>query len=417
MPRSARSRTFPSPGSSSTTSRPCSRTPSRTSAAIDLMLEPYRDEKIDLVVGMESRGFIFSAPMAYLLKAGLVPVRKLGKLPAETITVEYALEYGSNTLEIHRDAIQSGQRVLIIDDLLATGGTVHGTIELSSGSRARSSGWRSWSSSTPSRVATGSRAAASRASSGTEARSCGRGRPRTSTPTKASPRPKGVDLGPAAVLPPARGRRLPGDGDRGRRGQRTPAAVGRRPARSSIPGRRVGCHRRTPIAAALAGGPPRGFRTAFRLDTDGLILVDQRRAAGQARRGGMPNRCGRRLGHPRDGRSWRAGHRPGGGLWAGADRAARCGADAIRPSSDDPDGGERPAQRPADGGQPGLGGRPDAGPDGGGRDARGRRHDRRRRDVGRGRRDLQRGDTGPRPARRARAGPRCPPRSIGRSRS
>ncbi len=99
-------------------------------SAIDLMLAPYRDDKIDLVVGMESRGFIFSAPMAYLLGAGLVPVRKLGKLPAETITVEYALEYGSNTLEIHRDAIQPGQRVLIVDDLLATGGTVHGTIEL-----------------------------------------------------------------------------------------------------------------------------------------------------------------------------------------------------------------------------------------------------------------------------------------------
>ena len=98
--------------------------------AIDLMLEPYADDKIDIVVGMESRGFIFSAPMAYQLDAGLVPVRKLGKLPAETITVEYALEYGSNTLEIHRDAISPGQRVLIIDDLLATGGTVQGTIEL-----------------------------------------------------------------------------------------------------------------------------------------------------------------------------------------------------------------------------------------------------------------------------------------------
>jgi adenine phosphoribosyltransferase len=98
--------------------------------SIDLMLEPWRGDKVDLVVGMESRGFIFSAPMAYLLKAGLVPVRKLGKLPAETITVEYALEYGSNTLEIHRDAIQPGQRVLIVDDLLATGGTVRGTIDL-----------------------------------------------------------------------------------------------------------------------------------------------------------------------------------------------------------------------------------------------------------------------------------------------
>ncbi len=98
--------------------------------AIDLMLEPYRDARIDVVVGMESRGFIFSAPMAYQLGAGLVPVRKLGKLPAETLSVEYALEYGSNTLEIHRDAITAGQRVLIVDDLLATGGTVQGTIEL-----------------------------------------------------------------------------------------------------------------------------------------------------------------------------------------------------------------------------------------------------------------------------------------------
>jgi adenine phosphoribosyltransferase len=98
--------------------------------AIDLMLEPYAGEKIDIVVGMESRGFIFSSAMAYQLGAGLVPVRKLGKLPAETITVEYALEYGSNTLEIHRDAIEAGQKVLIVDDLLATGGTVKGTIEL-----------------------------------------------------------------------------------------------------------------------------------------------------------------------------------------------------------------------------------------------------------------------------------------------
>jgi adenine phosphoribosyltransferase len=98
--------------------------------AIDLMLEPYKDDQIDLVVGMESRGFIFSAPMAYQLNAGLVPVRKLGKLPAETLTVEYALEYGSNTLEIHRDAVQPGQKVLVVDDLLATGGTVRGTVEL-----------------------------------------------------------------------------------------------------------------------------------------------------------------------------------------------------------------------------------------------------------------------------------------------
>jgi len=98
--------------------------------AIQLMLGPFKDEHVDVVVGMESRGFIFSAPMAYELGAGLVPVRKLGKLPAETLSVEYALEYGSNTLEIHRDAIQAGQKVLIVDDLLATGGTVQGTIDL-----------------------------------------------------------------------------------------------------------------------------------------------------------------------------------------------------------------------------------------------------------------------------------------------
>ena len=79
---------------------------------------------------MESRGFIFAAPMAARLGVGLVPVRKLGKLPYETIRVDYTLEYGINTLEIHRDAIAPGQRVLVVDDLLATGGTVGATISL-----------------------------------------------------------------------------------------------------------------------------------------------------------------------------------------------------------------------------------------------------------------------------------------------
>jgi len=97
---------------------------------IDRMADQVGNTKIDVVVGMESRGFIFSAPLAYQLKAGFVPVRKLGKLPAETIEVEYELEYGTATLEIHSDAITAGQRVLIVDDLLATGGTVMGTIEL-----------------------------------------------------------------------------------------------------------------------------------------------------------------------------------------------------------------------------------------------------------------------------------------------
>ena len=97
---------------------------------IDRMAAQVGDTEVDVVVGMESRGFIFSAPLAYQLKAGFVPVRKLGKLPAETLEVEYELEYGTATLEIHSDAIREGQRVLIVDDLLATGGTVMGTIEL-----------------------------------------------------------------------------------------------------------------------------------------------------------------------------------------------------------------------------------------------------------------------------------------------
>jgi adenine phosphoribosyltransferase len=82
------------------------------------------------VIGIESRGYIFAAPLAYLLGVGFVPVRKLGKLPAETISIEYELEYGTNTLEMHVDAVQPGQRVVIVDDLLATGGTVAATIEL-----------------------------------------------------------------------------------------------------------------------------------------------------------------------------------------------------------------------------------------------------------------------------------------------
>jgi adenine phosphoribosyltransferase len=104
--------------------------PSAFNDVIDRMAEPVKDDRIDLVVGMESRGFIFAAPLAYKLGAGFVPVRKLGKLPADTIEVEYDLEYGTAALEVHRDAIAEGQRVLIVDDLLATGGTVLGTIEL-----------------------------------------------------------------------------------------------------------------------------------------------------------------------------------------------------------------------------------------------------------------------------------------------
>ncbi|MCL4544267.1 MAG: adenine phosphoribosyltransferase [Chloroflexi bacterium] len=98
--------------------------------AIDLLTERCRFLRPDAIVGMESRGFIFGAPVAYALGVGFVPVRKLGKLPAATITEEYDLEYGSSTVEMHRDAIQPGQRVVIVDDLLATGGTCRATIKL-----------------------------------------------------------------------------------------------------------------------------------------------------------------------------------------------------------------------------------------------------------------------------------------------
>ncbi|MBO9314528.1 MAG: adenine phosphoribosyltransferase [Chloroflexus sp.] len=91
---------------------------------IDRLHERYRDQHIDAVVGIESRGFIFSAPLAYRLGVGLVPIRKPGKLPAATYQIEYQLEYGTNRLEIHRDAFQPGARVLVVDDLLATGGTI-----------------------------------------------------------------------------------------------------------------------------------------------------------------------------------------------------------------------------------------------------------------------------------------------------
>ncbi len=93
------------------------------SDTIDALIEPFRGRKVDLVLGMEARGFIFAPTVAYALKAGFVPVRKPGKLPAATHRAEYALEYGTDCLEIHQDAIQPGQSVLIVDDLIATGGT------------------------------------------------------------------------------------------------------------------------------------------------------------------------------------------------------------------------------------------------------------------------------------------------------
>lgn len=107
---------------------------------IDKLSEHYISQDVDLVLGMEARGFIFAPALAYRLNAGFVPVRKPGKLPAECVSYDYALEYGSNTLQIHQDAIQKGQRVLIVDDLLATGGTAEATAKLAESLGAKIAG-------------------------------------------------------------------------------------------------------------------------------------------------------------------------------------------------------------------------------------------------------------------------------------
>ncbi|KHD13598.1 adenine phosphoribosyltransferase [Clostridium butyricum] len=99
-------------------------------ASIDAIVDYLKDKNIDLIVGPEARGFIFGVPVAYALGVGFVPVRKPGKLPAETISVTYDLEYGSDEIQIHKDAIKPGQRIAIVDDLLATGGTVEAVTKL-----------------------------------------------------------------------------------------------------------------------------------------------------------------------------------------------------------------------------------------------------------------------------------------------
>ncbi len=121
---------FPKPGILFRDITPLLRDPAGLSLAVEFMTQPYRDRHIDVVVGAESRGFIFATAVARNLSAGFVPIRKPGKLPARKIAVTYQLEYGTDTLEIHADAITPGQRVLMVDDLLATGGTMKACCEL-----------------------------------------------------------------------------------------------------------------------------------------------------------------------------------------------------------------------------------------------------------------------------------------------
>ena len=115
---------FPKPGIGFRDITPLLANPAALDQAVAQLAEPYRQRNIDIVAAVESRGFIFGAAVARQLQAGFVPIRKPGKLPADTASVTYELEYGSDTIEIHTDAISPGQRVLLLDDLLATGGTM-----------------------------------------------------------------------------------------------------------------------------------------------------------------------------------------------------------------------------------------------------------------------------------------------------
>jgi adenine phosphoribosyltransferase len=121
---------FPKPGILFRDITPLLADPEALREAVRQLAEPYRDEKIDAIVAAEARGFIFAAPLAIELGAGFVPVRKPGKLPFETYHFRYELEYGSDTLEMHVDGVAPGSRVLVVDDLLATGGTVGACVKL-----------------------------------------------------------------------------------------------------------------------------------------------------------------------------------------------------------------------------------------------------------------------------------------------
>lgn len=121
---------FPKPGILFKDITPLLLSPGAFRHAVDLMAEPFRGSRVTRVVSIESRGFLLGAPVALALEAGLVPIRKPGKLPAARGRVEYALEYGTDALEMHRDAVSPGDRVLIVDDVLATGGTAQAAAKL-----------------------------------------------------------------------------------------------------------------------------------------------------------------------------------------------------------------------------------------------------------------------------------------------
>lgn len=124
---------FPKPGINFYDITTLLKDPAGLRQTIDAMGEMFGDAPVDTVIGVESRGFIFATPLAYRMNAGFVPVRKPKKLPAEKVSISYDLEYGQDTLEMHKDAVGQGHRVLIVDDLLATGGTAKAVVDLVEG--------------------------------------------------------------------------------------------------------------------------------------------------------------------------------------------------------------------------------------------------------------------------------------------